>query len=81
MASDRTYSPKTVAWALVSGGMVGTAVALLLAPQAGCTLREQIRGYARRAEDAFHKVTGKAAQALDQAVDQGSRVIRETKSA
>lgn len=77
MADDRGYSLGAVALAFVSGGLVGVAVALLLAPQSGRESREQLRGYARRAEENVHELGDKATQILDQAVDKGREFIND----
>jgi gas vesicle protein len=66
-----------VGLAFVTGGLAGAAVALLLAPQPGRESREQVRGYARRAEEHVHELTEKATQVLDQAVDKGREFIKD----
>jgi gas vesicle protein len=76
MADDRGCSLGAVGLAFVTGGLAGTAVALLLAPQSGRESREQVRGYARRAEEHVHELTEKATQVLDQAVDKGREFIK-----
>ena len=68
MADDRGCSLGAVGFAFVTGGLAGAAVALLLAPQSGRESREQVRGYARRAEEHVHELADKATQVLDQAV-------------
>jgi gas vesicle protein len=52
----------------VTGGLAGAALALLLAPQSGRESRDQLRGYARRAEEHVHELADKATQVLGQAV-------------
>jgi gas vesicle protein len=66
-----------VGLAFVTGGLAGAAVALLLAPQPGRESREQVRGYARRAEEHVHELADKATQGLDQAVDKGREFIKD----
>jgi gas vesicle protein len=80
MTDDRGCSLGAVGLAFVTGGLVGAAVALLLAPQSGRESREQLRGYARRAEETVHELADKATQALDQAVDKGREYAQEKKS-
>jgi gas vesicle protein len=63
--------------AFVTGGLAGAAVALLLAPQSGRESREQVRGYARRAEEHVHELADTATQVLDQAVDKGREFIKD----
>jgi gas vesicle protein len=77
MADDRGCSLGAVGLAFVTGGLAGAAVALLLAPQPGRESREQVRGYARRAEEHVHELTEKATQVLDQAVDKGREFIKD----
>jgi gas vesicle protein len=77
MADDRGCSLGAVGLAFVTGGLAGAAVALLLAPQPGRESREQVRRYARRAEDQVHELTEKATQVLDQAVDKGREFIKD----
>jgi gas vesicle protein len=66
--------------AFVTGGLAGAVVALLLAPQSGRESREQVRGYARRAEEQAHELADIATQAVDQAVDKGREFVQEKKS-
>jgi gas vesicle protein len=80
MVDDRGNSLGAVGLAFLAGGLVGAAVALLLAPQSGRESQEQLRRYARRAEDTVHELADKATQALDQAVDKGREYVEEKKS-
>ena len=77
MADDRGWSPGAVGLAVVIGGLAGAAMALLLAPQSGRESREQLRGYARRAEENAHELADKAVQVLDQAVGKGREFIKD----
>lgn len=77
MEDDRGGSLGAVGLAFVSGGLVGAAVALLLAPQSGRESREQLRGYARRAEENVHELADKATQVMNQAVDKGREFIND----
>ena len=80
MADDRGCSLGAVGLAFVGGGLVGAAMALLLAPQSGRESREQVRGYARRAEENVHELAGKTTDFMDQAVDRGREFVQEKKS-
>ena len=51
MADNRGCSLVAVASAFMAGGLLGAGAALLLAPQSGRQSQEQLRGYARRAEE------------------------------
>lgn len=62
-ANARGCSPGAKGLAFVTGGLAGAPVALLLAPQSDCELREQLRGYARRAEEHVHELADTATQA------------------
>jgi gas vesicle protein len=64
----------------MTGGLAGAAVALLLAPQSGRESREQVRGYARRAEEYAHELADTATQVMDQAVDKGCEFIKDKQS-
>jgi gas vesicle protein len=77
MGDDRGSSLGAVGLAFVIGGLAGAAVALLLAPQSGRESREQLRGYARRAEENVHELADKAAHVLDQAVGKGREFIKD----
>ena len=77
MADDRGCSQRAVGLAFVGGGLVGAAVALLLAPQSGRESREQVRGYARRAEERVQQLTDTATQVMDQTVDTGREFIKD----
>ena len=79
MGSDRVCSLGAVGLAFVTGGLAGAAVALLLAPQSGRKSREQVRGYARRAEEHVHELADKATDVMDQAVDKGHEFVQEKK--
>ena len=80
MGNDKGCSVGAMGLAFVGGGLVGAAMALLLAPQAGRESREQLRGYARRAEDNVHELADKVTGVLGQAVDQGHEFVQEKKS-
>jgi gas vesicle protein len=66
--------------AFVTGGLLGAAAALLLAPQSGRQSREQLRGHARRAEERVHELADKATESVDQALDKGCEFIQGKKS-
>lgn len=77
MTDNRGSSLATVLLAFVGGGIAGAAVALLLAPQSGRESREQLRGYARRAEESVHELADKATEVVDQALDKGREFIKD----
>ena len=67
----------SVGLAFVTGGLLGAAAALLLAPQSGRKSQEQLRGYARRAEEGVHELADKAMEGVDQALDKGREFITD----
>lgn len=81
MADDRGWLLGAVGLAFLSGGLMGAAMALLLAPQSGRESREQLRGYARRAGENVHeladKLAGKTTEVLDEALDKGREFIKD----
>ena len=80
MTDNRGCSLGAVGLAFVTGGLLGAAAALLLAPQSGRQSQEQLRGYARRAEESVHELADKATEVVDQALDKGREFIQEKKS-
>jgi gas vesicle protein len=54
--------------------------ALLLAPQSGRQSQEQLRGYARRAEEGVYELADKAGEVVDQAMDQGREFIKDSQT-
>ena len=79
MENDKWYSLGALGLAFLTGGLAGAAVALLLAPQSGRESREQVRGYARRAEEQVQELAEKATDLMDQAVDKGQEFVQENK--
>ena len=75
MADDRGSSSAAVVLALLSGAVLGAVAALLLAPQAGRESREQLRGYARRAEDNLRDLAGRAGEAVEEVVEEGKEFV------
>jgi len=51
-----------------------------LAPQSGRESREQLRGYARRAEGDLHDLAGRAGEALEEIIDEGKEFVQAKKS-
>jgi len=78
MADDRGTSA-AVFLAFLSGAAMGAMAAFLLAPQSGREARDQLRGYAKRAEHDLRDLAGRAGEAFEEAVDHGKEFV-ETKS-
>ncbi len=77
MADNRGCSLGAAGLAFVTGGLLGAAAALLLAPQSGRESQKQLRGYARRAEEGVHELADKASEVVDQAMDKGREFIKD----
>ena len=69
MADDRGSSSSAVLLAFLGGAALGAVAALLLAPQTGRESREQLRGYARRAEGDLRDLAGRAGDVLEEVVE------------
>lgn len=81
MASDNGgVSVGTVFLAMVTGALAGAVAALLLAPQTGQESREQLRSYARRAEDGIRDIGEKAGKEFERVVQRGRDLYEENKS-
>jgi len=78
--ADERGSSTAVLLAFISGAALGAVAALLLAPQSGRDSREQLRGYARRAEDNLRDLAGQAGEAFDEVVGQGKEFVETKKS-
>jgi gas vesicle protein len=81
MTDDRGFSAGTVGLIFLMGTALGAGLALLLAPQSGSESREQLRVYARRAEENLHELADRATEALGKTVDKGRGFIQQKKSA
>jgi len=77
MADNSGCSLGAAGLAFVTGGLLGAAAALLLAPQSGRESQKQLRGYARRAEEGVHELADKAGEVVDQAMDKGREFIKD----
>lgn len=80
MGDNRGCSLGAVGLAFVTGGLLGAAAALLLAPQSGRESQRQLRGYARRAEEGVHELADQASESVDQALDKGRDFINDTRA-
>ncbi|MGE0471058.1 MAG: hypothetical protein Nkreftii_001354 [Candidatus Nitrospira kreftii] len=79
MADDRGTSA-AVLLAFLSGAAMGAVAALLLAPQSGDESRDQLRRYARRAENDLRDLAGRAGEAFEDVVDQGKDFVDTKRS-
>ena len=79
MADDRGSSAAVVL-VFLSGAALGAVAALLLAPQTGRESREQLRGYARRAEDNLCDLADRAGETFEKVVGEGKEFADSKKS-
>ena len=70
----------TAVLAFLGGAALGAIAALLLAPQSGRRTREQLRGYARKAEDTIREAASEAGQRFEEAVSEGKEFVEARKS-
>jgi len=77
MTDNRGCSLGVAGLAFVAGGLLGAAMALLLAPQSGRQSREQLRGYARRTEERVHGLADKATEGVEQVLNKGREFIKD----
>ena len=80
MADDRGSSAAGVLLAFLSGAALGAVAALLLTPQTGRESREQLRGYARRAEGNLRDLAGCAGQTFEEVGEEGKEFLDSKKT-
>jgi gas vesicle protein len=78
--ADNQGSPAGVFFAFLSGAALGAVAALLLTPQTGSESREQLRGYARRAEGNLRELAGRAGETFEEVVGEGKEFVDSKKS-
>ena len=80
MAGNQGSSSAGVLLAFLSGAALGAVAALLLTPQTGREAREQLRGYARRAEGNLRDLAGCAGQTFEEVVEEGKEFVDSKKA-
>ncbi len=81
MASDNGgVSVGTVLLAMITGALAGAAAAVLLAPQSGQESRDQLRRYARRAEEGLRDMSERAGEEFERVVQKGRDLYEDNKS-
>jgi gas vesicle protein len=80
MADNQGSSAAGVLLAFLSGSALGAVAALLLTPQTGRESREQLRGYARRAEGNLRDLAGCAGQTFEEVVEEGKEFVDSKKT-
>ncbi|WP_455378945.1 YtxH domain-containing protein [Petrachloros mirabilis] len=78
--ADERGSAAGVLLAFLTGAALGAVVAILLTPQSGRESREQLRRYARRAEEGLHDIAGEAGERFEEVVDRGREFIESKKT-
>jgi gas vesicle protein len=80
MADDRNASSSGALIAFLSGAALGAVAALLLAPRPGGESRDQLRGYARRAEGNLRDLAGLAGETVEEVVEEGKEFVDSKKA-
>ncbi|HKQ35547.1 MAG TPA: YtxH domain-containing protein [Nitrospiraceae bacterium] len=80
MADNQGSSGAGVLLAFLSGAALGAVAAVLLTPQTGRESREQLRGYARRAEGNLRDLAGCAGQTFEEVVEEGKEFVDSKKT-
>jgi len=80
MADDRGSSAAVVL-AFLTGTALGALAALVLAPESGSESRDQLRRYARRAEDNLRDLAGRAGEVYEEVLGEGREYVGSKKSA
>src|SRR5689334_12548479 len=70
----------TAVLAFLGGAALGVLGALLLAPQSGRQTRDQLRRYARKAEETLREAANEAGQKFEEAVTEGKEYVEARKS-
>jgi gas vesicle protein len=70
-------SAQSVALAFIGGAVAGVVAGLLLAPKSGEETRQDLKRYARRAEEEILERAKEARAALDETIERGKHFIAE----
>ena len=70
-------SGQAVALAFLGGAVAGVVAGLLLAPKSGEETRQDLKRYARRAEEEVLEKAKEARAALDETIERGKHFIAE----
>jgi gas vesicle protein len=79
---DSDYEASSGSWLLtfILGGLIGAAVALLLAPKSGSQTREQIKDMAQEAKEKAEGYYGQARNKMSDAMQKSSELFQKKKS-
>jgi gas vesicle protein len=79
---ERDYETGSGSWFLsfVVGGLIGAAVALLMAPKSGRQTREQIKDMAQDAKEKAEDYYGQAREKISTAMQKGAEVFQQRKA-
>lgn len=74
---DKGCSGQAVALAFIGGAVAGVVAGLLLAPKSGRETRQDLKDFARRAEDEVLEKAKEARAALDEVIARGKHFMAE----
>lgn len=79
---ESDYETSSGSWLLtfVLGGLIGAAVALLMAPKPGSQTREQLKDMAQGAKEKAEGYYGQARNKMSDAMQKGSELFQQKKS-
>lgn len=79
---ESDFETSSGSWLLtfILGGLIGAAVALLLAPKSGSQTREQLKDMAQGAKEKAEGYYGQAKNKMTDAMQKGSELIQQKKS-
>jgi len=76
---DSGFSSGAVAFAFLTGAIIGAGAALLLAPQTGAETRRLLRDYAEKAEEEIRERLPEAKAMLDSAFEKGKDLVEKSR--
>lgn len=77
---ENKCSAQTVALAFLGGAVAGVVAGILLAPKSGEETRQDLKRYARRAEEEVLEKAKEARAALDETIERGKQFIAEKRA-
>lgn len=81
MRDEGGYGAGSMFFSFILGGIVGAAIALLLAPGSGSETRQRIKEFAEDAKDKVKDYTKDAKGKVTSTIDKGRELYEEKKSA
>lgn len=77
---EQSCSAQAVVLAFLGGAIAGVAAGILLAPKSGEETRQDLRRYARRAEEEVLEKAKEAREALDEVIERGKHFVTEKRA-